>query len=111
ARFHAPVRHAGCLRHNGLPLVLEWGYNLSLQLHRQFGCPSTTFARDMTPLDAQNSYAARLQTWSKYAGAWTVTIGAVVLAGWLFNITMLKTIITGTTTTKANTSIAFILAG
>jgi diguanylate cyclase (GGDEF)-like protein/PAS domain S-box-containing protein len=61
--------------------------------------------------DPRNRYVSRLQAWSRYAGAWTIIIGAIVLSGWLLNITSLKTIVPGTTTTKPNTAVAFILAG
>src|SRR5436190_11735323 len=48
---------------------------------------------------------------SRVASALVLTVGILVLAGWLFEIPALKSIIPGLATMKVNTALAFTLAG
>lgn len=52
-----------------------------------------------------------LQSFSQFASLTTLTIGCIVLIGWIFNIYLFKSVLPGLVTMKANTSISFILAG
>ena len=48
---------------------------------------------------------------SHVVGVLTVGVGLAVLAGWAFHITMLKAVLSGYVTMKANTALCFILGG
>ncbi|MBI5214144.1 MAG: CHASE3 domain-containing protein [Ignavibacteriae bacterium] len=50
-------------------------------------------------------------TFSYIAGAITTLVGVFVLAGWQFDIAILKTVLPGTVSMKANTAACFFLAG
>ena len=52
-----------------------------------------------------------LQTFAKRASLLVAFIGCVVILGWLFNSTVLKSILPMWVTMKANTAIGFILSG
>lgn len=54
---------------------------------------------------------ASLQSFSKKASVTVILIGCVVIVGWIFNIAMLKSILPGLVTMKANTATGFILGG
>ncbi len=61
---------------------------------------------------SSNSYllaAARVTTW--IAGLLIVAIGCLVLAGWIFDLTVLKSVSAHWVTMKANTAVAFMFAG
>lgn len=58
------------------------------------------------PLSAQS-----LQAISRIASLCVITMGCVVFVGWLFDIAVLKSILPGLVTMKANTAIGFIFAG
>ena len=45
------------------------------------------------------------------AGLFAVVAGVAVLAGWLFEIPSLKSVLPGVVAMKANTAVGFILAG
>ncbi|MCL1472263.1 sensor histidine kinase [Argonema antarcticum] len=54
---------------------------------------------------------ASMQSFSKKAGITVFLIGCVVITGWIFDITILKSILPGLVSMKANTAICFILSG
>jgi PAS domain S-box-containing protein len=51
------------------------------------------------------------RTTSKAVSVIVIVLGCVVLVGWLFNISLLKSIFPGLVTMKANTALCFLLAG
>ncbi len=51
------------------------------------------------------------QRLSKIAAGITMLVGSLVLLGWLLNITLLKTILPGIISIKANTALTFLSAG
>ncbi|MEO8608629.1 MAG: PAS domain-containing sensor histidine kinase [Chloroflexota bacterium] len=53
----------------------------------------------------------KFQTTSRYLGLGVLGIGSLVLLGWVFNITGLKSILPGLVQMKANTALGFIAAG
>ncbi|HEY9852932.1 MAG TPA: ATP-binding protein [Leptolyngbyaceae cyanobacterium] len=57
------------------------------------------------------SLITSMQSFSKKAATSVVLIGCVVIAGWIFHIEILKSILPGLVSMKANTSICFILSG
>ncbi len=58
-----------------------------------------------------NPIVLYLQSISKKASFFVVLIGLVVILGWVFDITALKSIVPGLVSMKANTAICFILGG
>jgi PAS domain S-box-containing protein len=54
---------------------------------------------------------SRYRQISRVAGGIVITIGLVVLTGWIFDIPAFKSIFPGLTTMKANTALAFALTG
>ncbi len=64
----------------------------------------------MTPLSSQQRLAT-CQSFSKGASVFALLTGGLALAGWLFGIEILKSAFPGLVTMKANTALAFILAG
>ena len=57
------------------------------------------------------SLLERFIAFSQYCSLAVIGIGAFALAGWLFNIQVFKSALPGLSTMKANSAIAFILAG
>lgn len=56
-------------------------------------------------------FAFSLMLFSRYMGIAIITLGVMVLFGWMFNIAVLKSVIPGLATMKANAALAFVLAG
>ncbi|WP_322111870.1 sensor histidine kinase [Aerosakkonema funiforme] len=52
-----------------------------------------------------------MQSYSRKAASTVLLIGCVVIAGWIFDIAILKSILPGLVSMKANTAICFILSG
>ncbi|PIR20676.1 MAG: hypothetical protein COV45_05060 [Deltaproteobacteria bacterium CG11_big_fil_rev_8_21_14_0_20_47_16] len=66
----------------------------------------------MTPQETPLSPSAALALkWARYAGVLIVLVGCAVLAGWIFNIEVLKSVFPGFATMKVNTAICLIVAG
>ena len=56
-------------------------------------------------------YSLRFKRYTQISGAIAITIGVLVLIGWLFDISVLKSVWPGWVSVKANTALAFILIG
>lgn len=52
-----------------------------------------------------------LRPLSQFGSATAIVVGLLVLVGWISDISFLKSVLPGLTTMKANTALAFILAG
>ncbi len=52
-----------------------------------------------------------LQSFAKKAGIAVIAIGCTVILGWIFDLQLLKSILPGLVTMKANTAVCFILGG
>src|SRR6266540_4665307 len=50
-------------------------------------------------------------SWPRIVGSATIVLGSLVLLGWLFDLRLLKSVLPGAVTMKANAGIPFILAG
>jgi len=55
--------------------------------------------------------AASLQSFSRNAGLLVAWLGVFVLCGWLFGIPVLKSVIPGLASMKANTALGFVAGG
>ncbi len=86
-------------------LVAALTYGL-MQLRLPIGAVQPTGSIDITteawPL---------AESWPRIIGIVAIALGSIVLLGWIFDIRLLKSILPGGTSMKANTAICFILAG
>src|SRR4030095_16234395 len=64
-----------------------------------------------SPLNLNSRLLSFSRRASRAAGGLVFAVGFLVLVGWLFNIPALKSIFPGFATMKANTALAFMLAG
>ena len=62
-----------------------------------------------TPLGEGEAGSCRL--WAQSSGAFVFALGVLVLAGWTFDVAVLKSVLPGWVTMKANTALAFALSG
>src|SRR6476469_1504818 len=62
-------------------------------------------------LQTPSTRMAAVQSFSKKASIGVMAIGCTVLLGWIFDLQMLKSILPGLVTMKANTAVCFILGG
>ena len=58
-----------------------------------------------------NRYEQRLIAFSLWMAGLTGISGLLVLAGWIFDIQIFKTLLPGLVTMKANTAICFMMVG
>ncbi len=62
-----------------------------------------------TPLNTH--FVLSLKAFSRYASIAIIILGGIVFCGWIFDLPILKSTFPGFTTMKANTTLAFIMAG
>ncbi|GEM_PF-4941064 len=62
-------------------------------------------------MEKENKFTRIFSKISKLAGIFTMLVGVLVLVGWVFDITFLKSISSNFIAMKANTALAFVLAG
>ncbi|MEO8392020.1 MAG: PAS domain S-box protein [Chloroflexota bacterium] len=65
----------------------------------------------MGHLNANPVLATRIQTLSRRAALLVTVVGSLVIAGWLFDIEIFKTVLPGLVAMKFNTALGFMLAG
>jgi hypothetical protein len=63
------------------------------------------------PEGSKRPHITRASLVSKFAGAWTMTIGGIVLLGWLADVPALRSVFTGLETIKPDSALAFVVAG
>lgn len=62
-------------------------------------------------MSGEASLYPRLQFGARLASSLAILTGGLVLGGWLFDVPALKSVVPGLVTMKANTALAFVLAG
>lgn len=62
-------------------------------------------------IEKDTRFVKSLKTFSKISGLFTIIVGLVVIAGWSFNISTLKSVLPTEISMKANAALSFILSG
>jgi signal transduction histidine kinase len=62
-------------------------------------------------IEKDTQFVKSLKTFSKISGLFTIIVGLVVIAGWTFNISTLKSVLPSELSMKANAALLFILSG
>lgn len=62
-------------------------------------------------IEKDTQFVKSLKTFSKLSGLFTIVLGLIVIAGWVFNVATLKSIFPSEISMKANAALCFILSG
>lgn len=65
----------------------------------------------MISIQVSPRFTAFLTWFSRYAGLFVVSVGCVVLSGWILDVPALKSVFPGFVTMKFNTALMFVLSG
>ena len=66
---------------------------------------------NIVTIEKDTRFVKSLKTFSKISGLFTIVVGLVVIAGWSFNISTLKSVLPTEISMKANAALSFILSG
>jgi|GEM_PF-3257187 len=62
-------------------------------------------------IEKDTKFIKKLKTFSHLSGLFTIAVGLIVIAGWVFNLTALTSFVPSSTSMKGNTALGFILSG
>ena len=65
----------------------------------------------MNPIQSNSRVSLMLHNYTLFSIIFAISMGMIVLIGWIFDIVALKSIISNLATMKFNTAIGFILTG